>query len=170
MARLEGDLELSRAFGDKRYRAKGLIADPEVWSRNLTQGKCRLEIPPLIYGTGHRQKMETLVCLHICMRRGPAAHPSLRRRIRGPSDSRAVCSCPCCRHRQSPPASVPSASTRHSSRTTGTGLTHWHPQALGVIPQTQLGDAAGRRCQVGRALPNNMAGQDVESMAWYWVK
>lgn len=30
MARLEGDLELSRAFGDLRYRHKGLIAIPEV--------------------------------------------------------------------------------------------------------------------------------------------
>jgi hypothetical protein len=28
--RLEGDLELSRSFGDRRYRQKGLIAEPEV--------------------------------------------------------------------------------------------------------------------------------------------
>ena len=39
MPRLEGDLELSRAFGDLRYRSKGLTAEPEISVRDLHRGK-----------------------------------------------------------------------------------------------------------------------------------
>ena len=47
-ARLEGDLELSRAFGDLGYRAKGLVAVPEVAGpRALTPGEGLVGGPPV---------------------------------------------------------------------------------------------------------------------------
>jgi hypothetical protein len=39
VARLQGELELTRAFGDSAYRAAGLISTPEVAQHDLQPGE-----------------------------------------------------------------------------------------------------------------------------------
>lgn len=81
MPRLEGDLELSRAFGDLRYRTKGLIAEPEISVRDLHRGEthgpllkrplCTLRLlPPVSCTLTTRSSF-----------RRPSAGPSLRRHL-----------------------------------------------------------------------------------------